>query len=146
MGWGIGPVKKKHIHYEKSGYQCVNRVVIGLNVDIIESPVSPLYFNFPEGDGTDGVVIYTSTIEGDIKYLILSLMLCGRQMSPQIFQLLAFRYTSIAYTYDYLDAKLHSHSRVQCLLISSKLCDILMTILYHLIIYIDCLNRLSYVL
>ena len=112
-GWSMGPVKEKYIHYEKAGDQYVGRVVTGLNVNSVEFAVSPPYFNFPEANGTDGGGTGIATIEEDIKHSISSLILGGRNMSPQTFSLLTFCYASICYHYDYLDDKLHSRSRVR---------------------------------
>ena len=47
-----------------------------------------------EANGTDGGGTGTSTIEKDIKHSISSLILGGRNMSPQTFPLLTFCYAS----------------------------------------------------
>ena len=112
-GWSMGPVKEKYIHYEKAGDQYVGRVVTGLNVNSVEFTVSPPYFNFPETNDADGRGTGTSTIEEDIKHAISSLILRGRNMSPQTFQLLTSCYASICYHYEHLDNTLHSRSRVR---------------------------------
>ena len=76
----------------------------------VEFAVSPPYFNLPEADGGGSG---TSAIEEDIKHSISSLILGGRYMSPQTFQLLIICYASICYHYGYLDNKVYSRSRVQ---------------------------------
>ena len=54
VGWSMGSVKEKYIHYEKAGDQYVGRVVSGLNVNSADFAVSPPYFNFPLVDGRRG--------------------------------------------------------------------------------------------
>lgn len=100
-GWSLGGVKDRYLFYENAGDQYVGRCASGLRTDSTEFAMSRLYFDYSQLGSEEERIEREKTIKMWLKERLPG------DMTTKTFDLALNCFSSICYSYKYLQQHLH---------------------------------------
>ena len=108
VGWGMGPVRERYIHYKKARDKFEKRTVCGFNYMSTEFGVSPCSFDCT-GINEDDRQSTQDSIDETIKQLIVG----GMGLATKAYIITKCFYAALCYQHKFLDNAICSSNRLR---------------------------------